>query len=74
MWPTNQGIKQYQYTFLDFGAECSPAKIFFVVDQLGVDFCKKEPKIQQLVHNSIYMDDFVHSYDILLEAQESTKA
>ena len=42
--------------------------------QRAVDFCNKEPNIQQLIQNSFHMDDFVHSYDNQLEAKESTKA
>ena len=40
----------------------------FTLDQTAVDFCNREPNLQQLIHSSFYMDDFVHSYDNLLEA------
>ena len=72
-WPTNQRNKQYQYTRLVFGAECSPAIAIFTLHQTAVDFCNKDIHTQ-LTHNSFYMDDFGHSYDNLLEAKESTKA
>ena len=74
LWPTNQGVKQYQYMRLVFGAKCSPAIAIFTLHQTAVDLRNKEPNIQQLIHNSFYMDDFVHSYDNQLEAKKSTIA
>ena len=46
LWRTNQGVKQYQYTRLVFGAKCSPAIIIFALHQTAVEFCNKEPNIQ----------------------------
>ena len=74
LWPTYQGNKQYQYTRLVFVAKCLPAIAIFALYQTAVVFCNKKPNIQQLIHNSFKMDDFVHSYDNLFETQESTKA
>ena len=74
LWPTNQEIRQYQYTRLVFGAKCSPAIAIFTLHQTAINFCNKDPNIQQLIHNSFYMDDFNISYDNQLEAKDSTKA
>ena len=73
-WPSNQGVKQYQYTRLVFGAKCSSTIAIVALNQTAVDFCNKEPNTQQLIRNSYYMDGFVHPYDNLLEAQKPTKA
>ena len=54
LWPNNQGVKQYQYTRLVFGAISSPSKAIFALPQTARDFCNKEPKIQHLIENSFY--------------------
>ena len=54
-----------------FGAELLAEIAMLARHQTQVDFCNKEPNIQQLIHNIFYMDDIVHSYDNLLEVQKS---
>ena len=62
-WHTNQGVKQFQYTRLVFGAKCSSTIAIVALNQTTVDFCNKEPNTQQLIRINFYMDDFAHPYD-----------
>ena len=72
LWPTKNGIKQYQYTRLIFGAKCSPSIAIFALHQTAADYCVTKPIIAQLLHKSFYMDDFVHSFNTTPEARDST--
>ena len=72
LWPTKNGIKQYQYTRLIFGAKCSPSIAIFALHQTATDYCVTKPKIAQLLHESFFMNDFVHSFNTTHEARDST--
>ena len=72
LWPTKNGIKQYQYTRLIFGAKCSPSIAIFALHQTAADYCVTKPIIAQLLHKSFYMDDIVHSFNTTHEARDST--
>ena len=68
LWPTDQTIRQYQYTRLIFSARCSPATAIFVLQRTAQDFASRQ-EIIDLVNKSFYMDDFVHSFQSTGEAQ-----
>ena len=68
LWPTDQTIRQYQYTRLILGARCSPATAIFVLQRTAQDFSPRQ-EIIDLVNKSFYMDDFVHSFQSTKEAQ-----
>ena len=70
LWPTNHSVKQFQYTRLIFGARCSPSTAIFVLEKTAADFAPNQT-IQNLVKNSFYMDDFVHSFETVEIAQEA---
>ena len=63
LWPTDQTIRQYQYTRLIIGARCSPATAIF-----AQDFDPRQGIID-LVNKSIHMHDFVHSSQSTEDAQ-----
>ena len=63
LWPTKNGIKQYQFTRLIVGAKCSQSIAIFALHQTAADYCVTKPIIAQLLHKSFYMDDFVHSFN-----------
>ena len=67
LWPTDQTIRQYQYTRLIFGARCSPATAIFVLQRTAQDFAPRQ-EIIDLVNKNFYMDDFVHSFQSTEEA------
>ena len=73
LWPTDQGVKRYQYTGLVFGAKGSPAIAIFALHQTAGDLCNKEPNIQQLIQNSFYMNDFFHSMTIYWKPRNQLK-
>ena len=50
LWPTKNGVKQYQYTRLIFGAKCSPSIAIFALHQTAADYCVTKPNITQLLH------------------------
>ena len=70
LWPTNHSVKQFQYTRLIFGARCSQSTVIFVLQKTAADFAPNQT-IQNLVKNSFYMDDFVHSFETVEIAQEA---
>ena len=70
LWPTNHSVKQFQYTRLIFGARCSPSTAIFVLQKTTADFAPNQT-IQNLVKNSFYMDNFVHSFETVEIAQEA---
>ena len=60
LWPSNNSVQQFQYTRLIFGARCSPTTAIFVLQETAKDFGNTATK--DLIFNSFYMDDFVHSF------------
>ena len=72
LWPTTNGIKQYQYTRLIFGAKCSPSIAIFALHQTAAYYCVTKPNVAQLLHKSFYMDVFIHSFNTTHEAGGST--
>ena len=71
LWPTERSIKQFQYTRLIFGARCSPTTAIFVLQKSASDFSSNQA-IEDLVYNSFYMEDFVHSFDTIQKAKDNT--
>ena len=71
LWPSKNSIQQFQYTRLIFGARCSPTTAIFVHQQRAKDFGNKATK--DLILNSFYMDDFVHSFVNEQEAQTAVQ-
>ena len=59
LWTSKKGLKQYQYTRLIFGAECSP---IIALNLTAKDFASQS-NTKQLIRQSFYMDDFVHSFE-----------
>ena len=70
LWPTNHGVKQFQYTRPIFGARCSPSTAIIVLQNTAADFAPDQ-MIQNLIKNSFYMDNFVHSLKTAEIAQEA---
>ena len=70
LWPTERSIKQFQYNRLIFGARCSPTTIF-VLQKTAYDFSPNQA-VKDLVYNSFYMDDFVHSFETIQKAKDNT--
>ena len=60
LWPSNNSVQQFQYTRLIFGARCSPTTAIFVLQETAKDFGNSATK--DLIFNSFYLDDFVHSF------------
>ena len=71
LWPSKNSIQQFQYTRLIVGARCSPTTAIFVLQQTAKDFGNNAKK--DLILNSFYMDDFVHSFVNEQEAQTAVK-
>ena len=71
LWPTERSIKLFQYTRLIFGARCSPTTAIFVLQKTASDFSPNQA-VKDLVYNSFYMDDFVHSFETIQKAKENT--
>ena len=42
LWPTDQTMRQYQYTRFIFGARCSPATAKFVLQRNAQDFAPRQ--------------------------------
>ena len=70
LWPTNHSVKQFQYTRLIFGNRCSPSTAIFFLRKTAAGFAPDQT-IQNLVKNSFYMDDFVHSFKLVENAKEA---
>ena len=60
LWTSKNSIQQFQYTRLIFGARCSPTTAIFMLQQTAKDFGNNATR--DLMLNSFYMDDFVHSF------------
>ena len=71
LWPTTNGIKQNQYTWLIFGAKGLPSIAIFGLYQTAADYCVTKPNTAQLFHKSFYTEDFVHSFNTTQEATDS---
>ena len=71
LWPTERSIKQFQYTRLIFGARCSPTTEIFILQKTANDFSPNQA-VMDLVYNSFYMDDFVHSFKTIQKAKDNT--
>ena len=71
LWPTERSRKQFQYTRLVFGARCSPTTAIFVLQKTASDFSPNQA-VKDLVYNSFYMDDFVHSFERIQKAKDKT--
>ena len=71
LWPSKNSTQQFQYTRLIFGARCSPTKAIFVLQQTAKDFGNDATK--DLILNSFYIDDFVHSFVNEQEAQTAVQ-
>ena len=70
LWPTERSIKQFQYTRLIFGARCSPTTAIYVLQKTASVFSPNRA-VKDLVYNSFYMDDFVHSFETIQKAKEN---
>ena len=71
LWPSKNSIQQFEYTRLIFGARCSPTTAIFVLQQTAKDFGNNATK--DLILNSFYMNDFVHSFVNEKEAQTAVQ-
>ena len=60
LWPSKNSVQQFQYTRLISGARSSPTTAIFVFQQTAKDFGNTATK--DLIFNSFYMDNFVHSF------------
>ncbi|XP_075264413.1 uncharacterized protein LOC142356371 [Convolutriloba macropyga] len=60
LWPSKNSVQQFQFTGLISGARCSPTTAIFVLQQTAKYFGNTATK--DLMFNSFYMDDFVHSF------------
>ena len=70
LWPTERSIKQFQYTRLIFGARSSPTTAIYVLQKTASDFSPNRA-VKDLVYNSFYMDNFVHSFETIQKAKEN---
>ena len=70
LWPTNHSLEQFQYTSLIFGVRRSPSTAIFVLQKTAADFGPNQ-MTENLVKNSIYMDDFVQSFETVEIAQKA---
>ena len=58
-------------TRLIFGARCSPTTAIFVLQKTANDFSPNQA-VKDLVYNSFYMDNFVHSFETIQKAKDNT--
>ena len=70
LWLEDDFVRQYQYTRLIFGANCSPYCAVFVLRKCSFDNCDQFPHVYASVLKDFYMDDFMKSFPTITDARK----
>ena len=72
LWLEDDFVRQYQYTRLIFGANCSPCCAIFALRKCSFDNCDQFPHVHASVVKDFYMDDFIKSFPTITDARQLT--
>ena len=72
LWLEDDLVRQYQYTRLIFGANCSPCCAIFTLRKCSFDNSDQFPHVHASVLKDFYMDDFIKSFRTVADARQLT--
>ena len=72
LWLEDDLVRQYQYTRLIFGANCSPCCAIFTLRKCSLDSSDQFAHVHTSVLKDFYMDDFIKSFRTVADARQLT--